>query len=218
MFRLNDFFHLPQLDPWIQQLTHIQPGLILVAGMDQRPGGGTLETILPSGRGAIFHILLDEILSNQPATRGVIITQDRNSFRLPREHARKFTFSEINRSQTYSDHLTAAAHAKSKLLILDRLTPEALSSTLEAARGKRVLAQLDTIFWGARILRHFLDLGARYEQLAGIDWIVTVQRMPTLCPNCKQLYAPTNEQIEKLQTLLPDLDTVGFSHAQGCPQ
>jgi serine phosphatase RsbU (regulator of sigma subunit) len=217
MFRLSDFFHLPQLDPWIKQLTQMQPGMILVAGMDQRPGGGTQDTILPSGRGAIFHILFDEMVSNNPSSRGVIITHDRNNFRLSREHARKFTFSEVSRSQTCVDHLAAASRSKTKLLIVDRLTPEAIPAALDAARdGKRVLAQLDTIFWGTGILRHFLETGSSYAQLAGIDRIVTVQRMPTLCAHCKQPYAPTDQQIEKLHTLVPDLDAPGFFNAPGC--
>ena len=216
MFRLNDFFHLPQLDPWLKQLTQIQPGMILVAGMDQRPGGSTPDTFLPSGRGAIFHVLLDEMLANHPGTRGVIMTQDRKNFRLPRELARKFTFSEVSRAQPIPEHLAAASRSKNKLLVLDRLPPDAILPAIDAARGKRVLAQLDTLFWGTGILRHFLETGLRADQLAGIDWIVTVQRMPTLCSNCKQPYAPTNDQVEELQRLMPYLESAGFYRAQGC--
>ncbi|HLF89185.1 MAG TPA: SpoIIE family protein phosphatase [Anaerolineales bacterium] len=216
IFRLNDFFHLPQLEPWLKQLTKIQPGMILIAGMDQRPGVGKPDSILPSGRGAIFHVLLDEILENHPTVRGTIIAHDRKNFRFPREIARKFAFSEANRLQAYSEHLNAASRSRNKLLIVDRLTMEAIPDALDAARRKRLLTQLDTIFWGTGILRHFLDSGISVEQLAGVDWIVTVQRMPTLCSNCKQPNAPTHEQIEKLQFLLPSLEAAGFFHAQGC--
>lgn len=219
MFRLNDFFLLPQLEPWIQQLIQIKPGMILVAGMDQRPSGGMSESILPSGRGAIFSVLLDEMLSTNPSARGVIVTHDRKNFRLPREHARKFTFSEVDRQHSFADHVQSAAQSKTGFLILDRLTPESVPAALEAARrGKRVLAQLDTIFWSTGILRNFLEWGARPEQLAGLDWIVTVQRLATLCPHCKQTYSPNAREIEKILQLHPDLQPMVFYLSPGCEQ
>ncbi|NUM45282.1 MAG: SpoIIE family protein phosphatase [Anaerolineales bacterium] len=218
MFRLRDFFQLPHLEPWLDQLLKIQPGMILIAGKEAQAGLPG-ETILPSGRSAIFHVLLGEILANNPATRAIIITHDRKSYRLPREVARKMTFFEIQRGQTEQEHLLAASHMKANLLILDRLTPESIPLALDAARrGKRVLAQLDTIFWGAGVLRHLLELGAPPIHLAGIAWIVTVQRLPTLCPTCKHPYTPNPAEIERILQILPGLEPVSFFHAHGCDQ
>ena len=217
MFHLNDFFHLSQLEPWLQQLTQIRPGLVLVAGLDPRPGANLPETVLPSGRGAIFQVLLDEMLAQNPAVRGTYITQDRHTFRIPREITRKFTISEVQSPEAYTDHLTAARYARNKLLIVDRLTPEAAPAMLDAARqGKRVLTQLDTLFWGTGILRHLLETGTSRAQLAGLDWIVTVQRLPTLCPLCKQPAIPTDAQVEAIRKRLPTLETAGFYQALGC--
>ncbi|GAB4578174.1 MAG: hypothetical protein Fur0022_09080 [Anaerolineales bacterium] len=216
MFRLRDFFHLPHLDPWLDQLLNIQPGMILIAGKDAQLSP-TPETILPSGRSAIFHVLLEEILTHNSETRTVIITPDRKSYRLPREFTRKITFSEIRRGQTEQEHLIAAAHSKASLLILDKLSSASVPFALEAAQnGKRVLAQLDTLFWGTGVLRHLLEIGATPQHLTGIAWIVTVQRLPTLCPTCKHPYTPTASEIEKILQILPDMEPTSFFHAHGC--
>lgn len=218
MFRLRDFFQLPHLEPWLDQLLEIRPGMILLAGKDA-PANLSPEVILPSGRSAIFHVLLGEIFANNPHLRATIITHDRKNYRLPREVTRKITFSEIHRGQSELEHLVAALNSRVSLLILDRLTPEAIPLALEAARrGKRVLTQLDTVFWGAGVLRHLMDLGATPAHLTGIDWVVTVQRLPTLCPTCKHLYTPSPAEIERIIQLLPSLEPVSFSHAHGCDQ
>ncbi|HUF38452.1 MAG TPA: hypothetical protein VMN57_08015 [Anaerolineales bacterium] len=67
MLTQRDFLHLPVLDPLIEQMTAEPSGLLIVAGLDPRPGAGTDgAAFLPSGRHGLFGIVMDEILTARP--------------------------------------------------------------------------------------------------------------------------------------------------------
>jgi serine phosphatase RsbU (regulator of sigma subunit) len=100
-------------------------------------------------------------------------------------------------------HLTQlreAAHRKPDLLVIDRLDRETTVPALEAAdEGLRVLSQLDTAFYGAGVARQLLDMGASRAQLRNLAWVLSVQRLPTLCPYCKQVEQPDPALLERLR-------------------
>jgi len=74
LLKLRDFFHLPLVDDYIQQLITAGPGLCLVAGLDLRPVSGVARpaeqqataadtgalyrrapvSFLPNGRSTLF--------------------------------------------------------------------------------------------------------------------------------------------------------------------
>ncbi len=85
MPRLEDFFHLPQLDTLVEQIVTDGPGLIVVAGLDPRPltlSTGQLD-FLPSGRPTTFRILLREILTAQSTARAIVVAECKGTVRVP---------------------------------------------------------------------------------------------------------------------------------------
>ena len=93
-----------------------------------------------------------------------------------------------------------AIEKRPSLLVLDRLDGETAGLALEAAgQGLFVLAPLDTVFHGAEAARHLLSLGVSLERLAALRWVISVQRLPTLCPNCKQPVQLDKAQVSHLR-------------------
>ena len=104
MLKLEDFFHLPQLDALIEQLVADQPGLTVVAGLDPRPlaAPASATGFLPSGRTAIFRILIQQILELHPKIQAVVVTEDRSAIRVPRQLQRRVKFNLIFPSRSYA--------------------------------------------------------------------------------------------------------------------
>ena len=208
MLKLEDFFHLPQLGGLVAQMAGDGPGLTLVAGLDARPASPSAasERFLPSGRAAVFRILMREVLAACPALHAVIVTEDEKGIHVPRELRRRVRFALVEPPLTYAGQVTSAIGGWPGLLVVDRLSPETLPAVLEAARnGLRVLSQLDTVFRGGGVARHLLDMGASQKALRGLAWVVTVQRMATLCPHCKQPAPPSADQLARLRQRSPAL-------------
>ncbi len=242
MLKLEDFFHLPQVDTLIQQFVVDGPGLTIVAGMDARPTPAPASAgFLPSGRAVIFRILMREILAAQESARCIAVCEDRTAIRIPRQLRHRITLSLVEPSQTYADHIIAAARRRPDLLVIDRLGAETAPAALEAAQyGLRVLSQLDTLFRGVGVGRHLLDFGVLQRQLGNLRWIVAVQRLATLCPHCKRPAPPDPAQLAMLRQRYPHLDALSlppssqvgqsqaqepagdipgaFSRAEGCPR
>ena len=65
MFKLRDFFPLPQVSSLVNQVLASGPGLTVVAGYDPRPGSAFTASgeVLPSGCAAIFRALIDEMFA-----------------------------------------------------------------------------------------------------------------------------------------------------------
>jgi len=221
MLGLRDFFHLPQVDQLIDQMIHEEAGALIVAGLDSRlasaetvPGG-----FLPSGRSAIFHILIDEILIANPSLRGVLITEDESGFKPARKLKGRLLNLPVQSSHSYKERLAEAVVRKPGILIIDRLNPQTVPAALEAAqKGIRVVSQLDTVFRGAGAARHLLDLGAAQTQLKNLSWILTVQRMAKLCPNCKHPSQPELKTLDRFAGKYPELTSGTFFKAGGCKQ
>jgi len=60
MFKLKDFFHLPQIEEYFHQVAaDRQPGLVLVAGVEAHPAAPAISSgfFVSSGRNMIFELL-----------------------------------------------------------------------------------------------------------------------------------------------------------------
>jgi serine phosphatase RsbU (regulator of sigma subunit) len=220
MFELRDFFHLSQLDPLFDQIVSSQRGLIIVAGLDQRPLPklpiGNL--FLPSGRSTLLRVLMEAILTVRPSNRCMVITQDRNLVRIPRQWWRRFQVYTVDSPEAYAERIAEALRRSPGLLVIDRLCVENAGPMLEAARlGLHILAQLDTVFRGVEVVQQLLEMGATPEQLPGLAWVLAVQRMPALCPHCKALALPNPYQLDCLRRRFPDLAEAFFRDAAAYP-
>jgi serine phosphatase RsbU (regulator of sigma subunit) len=221
MLGLRDFFHLPQVDRLIDQIIHERGGVLIVAGLDSRMT--STETVsggfLPSGRSTIFHILIDEILIANPSLRGVLITEDEAGFRTARKLKHRLLKLTAGPPHTYEERLTEAVLRKSELLFIDHLNTQTVPAALDAAqKGTWVVSQLDTVFRGAGVARHLLDLGAARDQLESLSWVITVQRMAKLCQYCKLPSQPEIKILDQFSRRYPDIAESTFYKAEGCGQ
>ncbi len=205
MLKLKDFFHYPQVDHLPEELLADRPGLIVVAGSDPRPARGqsVLPNFMPSGRMAIFRTLADEMLFAGHDLKCVIVTSDPAFIRVPRPDQRRVVKLRVEPPLTYNGRVAEALRLHPAILVIDRLDRETTPLALEAARGGvKVLSSLDTIFSGGSVARQLLDLGISESQLASLTWVLAVQRLPALCPTCRQPASPTPAQIARLEALL----------------
>jgi serine phosphatase RsbU (regulator of sigma subunit) len=209
LLELKDFYHLPQVEPLFEQLAADGPGLIVVAGLDPRPlaGGAAGDRFLPSGRSAIFRIVMRQILAARPRSQAIVVAESEEAVRLPRQVRRQVSLSLVDEVLPYAQRIASAARRRPDLVVIDRLCAENAPAAVEAVqRGVRVLAQLDTVYRGAEVARQLADLGVSREQIHTLRWVVAVQRLATLCPACKQPAPPGPAQIARLQRLYPNLD------------
>ena len=231
MLRLDHFVHLPELDPLIERLIAEGPGLVVVAGLDSRPRsdpGGQAESgaafspgrFVPSGRTTIFRILVREALAHHPGP-AVVVARDEDAIRVPRPLRRRVQLVRVQPGTTYAEAVARAVRRAPVLLIIDHLDAGVVPAALDAARqGLRILAQIDTVLAGSDVARQLLDLGASREQLVNLTWIVSVQRVSTLCRHCRQMMTPDPQALEALSRRYPAFhDTPGTEvayQALGC--
>ena len=80
MFKLRDFFPLPQVSALVKRVLASGPGLTVVAGFDPHLGTdlSTSSTVLPSGRAAIFRALMDEMFASNESAKIFIVTADKS--------------------------------------------------------------------------------------------------------------------------------------------
>ncbi|MGD8398567.1 MAG: hypothetical protein PVG11_06895, partial [Anaerolineae bacterium] len=186
MLTLADLAHLPLIEPLVAEIVADGPGLVVVAGIDPRPlapGGsraGSGGGFLPSGRATIWRILFREIMEAHAGGRAALVARDPASLRVPRAWRRRVDVLRVASLAAYAEAIARAAGRGPDLLAVDELTGESAPAALEAALGGlRVVSQLDTVFHGAGVARHLLDLGGRRDLLRGLRWVVSVQRLPT---------------------------------------
>ena len=221
MLKLEDFFHLPQLDTLVEQLVADGPGLTIVAGLDPRPLDlpAMSDGFLPSGRSAIFRILMRQILATRQSARAIVVAENREAVRVSRQLQRQVRLSLVQPPYTYADRIADAVRQRPELLVVDRLCAVTAPAVMEAAQsGLRVLSQIDTVFRGAGVARYLLDLGVPRERLGGLSWVVAVQRLATLCPRCKRPAPPDAAQLAELRRRYPGLEGQDgtFFQATGC--
>jgi serine phosphatase RsbU (regulator of sigma subunit) len=210
MLTLKDFFHLARLDTLVEQLIADGPGLIVVAGLDPRSlvSAGSSDGFLPSGRSAIFRILMRGILAAHAHVQAVVVAENEDAVRIPRRLQRQVQLSLVEPPHHYGNSIARAIWRRPDLLVVDQLCDESASAALEAAQsGLRVLSQIDTIFRGPGVARSLLDLGASETQLNALSWVVAVQRLPTLCPRCREPVQLNPVQLAALRRRFPDLET-----------
>jgi serine phosphatase RsbU (regulator of sigma subunit) len=220
MLELKDFFHLPQVDALVEQLVADGPGLVVVAGLDPRPLAAPAAAggFLPSGRSTIFGILVRQILTARQAGRAIVVAETKDAVRIPKRLGRQVELALVKSPYTYADRVAEAARQRPELLVIDRLSAETAPAALEAAQsGLRVLSQLDTVFSGAGVARHLLELGVPRELLSGLTWVIAVQRLATLCPHCKQPELPDPAWLAELPLRYRAIASAGtFFRATGC--
>ncbi len=222
MLALKDFYHLPQVDSLVAQIVRGRAGLVVVAGLDPRPGAGygdgVGETFLPSGRSTIFGILAREMLEAHPAAPASLVSTQRDAIRLPRALKARVRLPPLKNVPPLSVQLAESIDRGSEIILLDGLDLETVEPALTAGRaGARVVAQLDSVFRGSAVARHLLDLGAGIDSLAGLAWAVTVLRLPTLCPHCREGATLDPAREVELRRLYPDWPPGGtVFRAAGC--
>ncbi len=216
MLDLHDFVHMSQVDTLIEQLAADGPGLILVAGSDAQ---AALDDSLPSGRAVIFRILMRHILLSKPdaATQAIVVAESQEALRAPRQLKRQIKWAMVKPPFTYAGQIASAAQRKPDVLVIDRLDAQSAPAALQAAQsGLKVLAQIETMYTGASVALHLLDWKAPRELLGGLTWIVTVRRLPTLCPRCKQPAQPDPSCLAELRRRYPNISLDKTYSAAGC--
>jgi serine phosphatase RsbU (regulator of sigma subunit) len=224
MLTLDDFFHLPELDTWVERMVGADQGLIIVAGFDPPPGGASAEhaALLPSGRSTIFRILVRQILAAHTQARAIVVTENREAVRLPRGLYKRVRTYQVNPQLSYAGQIDEAVRQRPGLLAVDRLCSESAAALARAAgAGLRVLTQLDTVLRGADALRQGRELGLRSDSPAGSVWVLYAQRLAALCPECRHPVSATESQLGELRSRYPHLqdskELMGsFFDARGC--
>ena len=235
MLRFSDFSHLPEIDELVGRLVAEPDGLVVVAGLDSRPDSESPTNaadplhFLPSGRATIFRVLAGEMLDAQPNARCLVVATDRGALNVARRFRNRIDLIEVKPPLSYGDAIAAALAKRPDLLVVDRLAADNLPPLLRAARdGVRVLSQLDTLYCAQAVARHLCDLGAAADDLAGLRWILSIQRLPTLCPVCRRPAAVSADQLAQLEAFgrrYPGLSALHapagggvFYAPAGCPE
>lgn len=223
MLRLDDLTHLPQIEPFLAELVVDGPGLVVVAGLDPRPVSrhAATESFLPSGRLTIWRILMRQMLEANPGMQATIVTQSAGVLRLPRSLQGRVHVAPVESGESWAGAIARAAGLRPGLLVVDQVIAESAPSILEAAcSGLSVLSQLDAIFHGAEVVRHLLDMGVGRDLLRGLSWVLAVQRLPTLCAQCRVPAPPPAAQRAEWIRAYPQvgrwLETGTYYEAQGC--
>ena len=149
MLALKDFYHLPQVDSLVQQMVSGRAGLVVVAGLDPRPGSGVppLDGFLPSGRSTIFGILAREVLATYPGAQATLVAAERDAVRLPPALKARVRLPPTKNVPPPAEQLAAAVDRRSDIILIDGLDAETVPLALAAGEaGARVVAQFDCVF------------------------------------------------------------------------
>jgi len=223
MLRFSDFAHLPEIDGLVQELIREESGLLVVAGLDNRPAlesaaspaPDSLPHFLPSGRSTIFRVLVGELLEAHPRRRCVVIGEDRDTLHVARRFKSRIESIHVRPPLTVDEAIRGLS-TRPGLLVIDRLTAGNLGAALAVARaGTLVVSQLDTIYCGPSVARYLRELGATAGDLAALRWVLSIQRLPALCPICKQPAAVSADQLARLEMLGRRFPALAASHAPG---
>lgn len=220
MLSLRDIFHLPLIDPLVDCLVHDGPGLILVAGLESHTAVD-MPHLHPSGRTGIFRILVRQVLEANPTLKASVIAESRDVFRVPRRLVGRVHYETVDSLSDSAEIINVTANMRPGLLVIDQALPGNLDAMLQAARhGARVMAQIDTVSRGPDILRVLRSWGASGDSLAGLNWIITLQRIPSLC-DCRKPVTPADSLLQALRNRYPHLEidpSASYYGPYGCRQ
>lgn len=209
MFKLRDFFHLPPIEGYFNQIAaDQQPGLVLVAGVEAHPAAPAMSSgfYVSSGRNMIFELLYQARLAANPHLYAILVTHSRERARLPSALKGRVRSSVAPGRDAYIHRLENAASQSPELLIIDQLDVENCATILQVAREKQVIAQIDTLLWGDEILILLKEMGAEHHPAGLVTWIVSVQRLAGLCATCKQPAPISPAQQSQLAYRYPGLN------------
>ncbi len=234
ILELGDFFQHPLVTPLLGKLIEDQPGLILVSGPDRHPLlPGVSETeqnaqggILPSGRKMIFNSLLESLLQARPNDACVYVTAGPAEVRPSRSVKRQVQVLSVENEQEYGKQIAQAMARKPGLLAIDALNEHSATMALTAAQqGLRVLVQLDSLLVGEAAKRHILTLGVTANRLNSLRWVISVRRVPAICPRCRQpvpitpgLSAFLQDTVQNSPEALAFIQNPAFYTAAGCQE
>lgn len=186
MLDLNSFHHLPQLDTLLDEITSATSGLIIVAGFDARPH---LENTTPSsGRGFMYGIVARRILAAHPNTRTALVTEEKDAqLRLTTRSRDQVRVLSPKRSESYDELLERAVKAAYPQIFAERFSRECYEVALRAVRqGRLIVTQMDTPLAGQWVVRDVNEALEDRSRLKGLNAVIAVQRLQTLCEDCKQ--------------------------------
>jgi serine phosphatase RsbU (regulator of sigma subunit) len=240
MLQLSDLFRLHQAGVILKQLHESRPGLVIVSG---REGKATLSgeganihsnDLLPSGRSMVFRTLLDEIFRQDLEHETVLVAmKDQAESMTGWRSWRKVRTLLVDPPVTYAEQLFNAVESQPHMLLVDRLDQHSVVPVFEMAsygakNGMRTFTQLDCPFLVEGVLRHLQRLGVSPDQFYVLTWILTVHRLPALCPDCRREVHPDAHTLERLQHIIQSQNLTGssfsnhdgdrqvFRSAQGC--
>jgi serine phosphatase RsbU (regulator of sigma subunit) len=215
MLTFRDFFHLPQLDEYIKLIKESAAGMIIVAGLDSRPAASQYSPaglFLPSGRGVVADIVWQEILDSCTEGQVVVVTSEKSGYRPRRSHRRRISVLFAAGTIHSGARIREAIESHPALMLLDRLTPENVEAALEAGQsGIKILVQMDTILRGAALSRQLTALVSRPDLLGALKWVLSVQRLPALCPHCKVPALPGQAEYSRISDAYPHLEPLAGS-------
>lgn len=208
MLRLRDLFQLRQAETVLNQIVADSSGLVIVTGPEGYAGGSSSSParqtgFLPSGRTMVFRTLVEELLETDPDMTGILVSETPLLNRSGRSW-RRVRHLQVDDAHSYPNRIVEAAERQPSFILVDRLDLHSLAAALEMARrGMRIFAQLDSPLRGWGVVQYFRELGVSAEQLGSLTWIVSVQRHPTLCVECRKAVLPSETDLQRLERLLP---------------
>jgi serine phosphatase RsbU (regulator of sigma subunit) len=119
---------------------------------------------------------------------------------------------QLKRPLSYAEALETVR--RNEILVVDRVTAGNATGILAAARrGNRVVTQIDTLYHAQSVARYLLDLDVEPDHLDGLRWVLSVQRLPALCPICKRPADVTAAHLAQLEALSRRYPTLSSLHA-----
>jgi serine phosphatase RsbU (regulator of sigma subunit) len=220
MFKLRDFFPMPQVSGLVKQVLTSGPGLTVVAGFDPytRALSAASNEVLPSGRAAIFRALIDEVYAANESAKIFIVTADKSFSPVLRRDERRIGRLIVEGPVTYEQRIAEALKRNPKILILDRLEIPVVPVVFEAvAQDVQVFSQVDSVLRGDAAARWLTGQIDPVEGAAGLSWVLSVHRVATLCSVCRQAMRPTAAQLEGLRYLLARIGEDNFADVAASP-
>ncbi len=216
--RLADLFHLPALAAAFDRLLAEPSGMILVAGIDLAPPAAEGETqLLPSGRATIFRVLAEEWLARVEAP-AALVAADLAAFRVPRAYRQRVSVLRVSSQQSYGVPIERARSQGVGLLLIDHLTPESAAPAIAAAGAGCVLTQCNSGARGLGLARELESLAGGGAGLPSTLWLVSVHRLPMLCPACRRPEPLTaTQRLQRARQLEPG-GNITYLVAPGCPR